>query len=144
MRKTAATFFALVIITFFSCTQAFAQQTLPDYTKWNKTATATIPAVHNGTDVNLVGEFYENLDVDNLYSSSVMIFYDEQRRPWIALYTRVILYKDGNKLVPAGTEYYLFENNSNKWSFVKDFSQSKNLSKETDDFLKSRYGLEFK
>ncbi len=144
MRKTVTAIFASVIITLLISTQVFSQSTLPDYTKWNKNASSNISAVHNGTSVTLLAEFYENLDVDNLYLSSVVIIYDEQKRPWIALYIRTILYKDGNKLVPASTEYYLLENSNNKWSLAKDFSKSKDLEKETADFLKSQYGLEFK
>ena len=144
MRKIAMSIFASAIITLFLFTQAFAQTALPDYTKWSKGASSNTSAVHNGTRVILLAEFYENLDVDNLYLSSAVIIHDEQKRPWIALYIRTTLYKDGNKLVLAGAEYYLFENSNNKWSLAKDFSKSKDLEKDTADFLKSQYDLEFK
>ena len=144
MRKTATTIFTSAIITLFLSTQAFAQQTLPDYTKWDKIVDTSNPAVHNGKDIFLHVESYQNLDVDNLYYHTVVVIYDEQKRPWIFLYIRILLYRDGDKLVSAGVDNWLFEDSGKGPSFVKDFSQSKDLQKETADFLKSQYGLELK
>lgn len=133
-----------VAILLLTATQVVAQQTLPDYTKWDKTFSENFSAVHKGKNVNLSAEFYINLDVDNLYYHTALVFYDENKHPWIVLYTRVAVYKDGNELVPVSTNYWLFETSNKSWSFVKDFSQSKDLDKETAEFLKSRYDLELK
>lgn len=145
MRKTAIVAFSLAIILLFANTQAFAQQVLPDYTKWQKDS-SSISAVHNGKDVSLYVELYENLDVDNLYQHSILVIHDEQKRSWIAFYTRVIFYKDGDHLVVAGYNYWLFDYSNNSWSFVKDFSQIKDqdLDKEADYFLKNQYDLVWK
>ena len=132
-----------VVILLLTTAWAVAQQTLPDYTKWQKNVSSR-SAVHNGKDVNLSVEFYENDDVANLYQHIVLVIYDEQKRLWIAFYTRAILHKDGDLFVVAGFNYWLFDRSNNNWSFVKDFSQSKDLEKETYDFLKSRYDLVFK
>lgn len=143
MRKMVTALFASAVIVILSCAKAFAQQpTLPDYTRWYKSVSQNSSVVLNDRNVNLLSEFYINLDVDNLYHHGVFVIYDEQRRPWIALYTRVILYRDGDRLVPAGTSYWSFEASNGGWSFVRDFSQSQELDKETAEFLKNRYNLE--
>lgn len=145
MRKTAIVAFGLAIILLFANAVAFAQQVLPDYTKWQK-GSSYISAVHNGKDVSLYVETYVNLDGDNLYQHGLLVIHDEQKHFWIALYSRAILHKDGDRLVVAGYNYWLFDYSNNSWSFVKDFSQikEKDLDKETNDFLKSRYDLVWK
>lgn len=140
--KNVATALATLVVLLLIASQAFAQPTLPDYTKWEKSSSA-MSVVHHGKDVSLYAERYENLDADNLYQHSILVIHDEQKSSWIAFYTRALLYKDGDRLVVASFNYWLFDRSNNSWSLVKDFSQSReqDLAKETDDFLKSRYDL---
>jgi len=86
-------------------------------------------------------QHFDELNISSLTSTFIVLFLN-----YMSCLTRqgVGHEKDGDKVVIAGYNYWLFDYSSNSWSLAKDFSQSQDLQKETADFLKSQYGLEFK
>lgn len=135
----------LLSFVFIIYAQGSSVSSLPDYSNWTQIFAGNWSAAHNGQTVNLKTEAYEHQDLPNLTYQSTLLVYDEQNRLWLAFYV-IHKYADrgGNRTELVSAGFYLFENNSGKWLLAKDFSQSKALEKDTNDFLKSKYDLEFK
>ncbi len=145
MRKVAIVSFSLAIIFLFAGIQVFAQQALPDYSKWQQDGSGSFSAVHDDKPINIKAELYSNTDLINLKRYALVLIFNEKHDLWLALLTEEIGERqpDGS-INTIEIKYYLFEYQDNKWIFGKSFQDGPNLDQETADFLKSQYDLVFK
>lgn len=105
-------------------------QSLPDFSKWEK-ETMDAHMIYRDQEVT----FNEEVYYDAHSGLVVVIIYDEKKNPWLAFFSK----RDSNPI-----QFLLFENREGKWMFVNDFTNSEDLYKETNDFLKAKYDLSFK
>jgi hypothetical protein len=145
MRKMTIVSFSLATIFLFAGIRVFAQQTLPDYSKWQQDGSGSFSAVHSGKPINIKAELYSNTDLINLKRYILVLIFNEKHDLWLALLTEEIGERqpDGS-INTTESKYYLFEYQNNKWIFRKSFQDGPNLDQETADFLKSQYDLVFK
>lgn len=123
--------------------QTVSSQKLPDYTAWEKVDSGTISVALNGRDTKLLAEVYSKTDPVNLKRGTIELIYNETGDPWIAMYTEEIgeRHSDGS-ITTKEAHLYMFEKIRDKWVLVRD-SLGGDI-RGFIDFLKTRYGLEFK
>lgn len=114
---------------------AFAQVSMPDYSKWTFT-TSSANVIHNDKTVSLMLHHYLNTNEKEKHMY-VNILHNENGKPWIAFH--IIIYPDQSKR----NEFHLFEYKNDKWEYVKNFSDSQDLGQDTEKFLKTTYNFTF-
>lgn len=142
-------FASIIALPHVVCGQTAPDPKLPDYTVWEKVDSGMISVVINGRDtqlrgdVQLRGEEYNNIDSVNLKRGAVELIYNEAGDPWIAVYLEEIgeRHPDGS-ITTKEAHFYMFENVSGQWVFVRDLSKVN--MQEFVDFLKTKFGLEIK
>lgn len=142
MSRFAILFFIVLLTTF--PVNVFGQTLPSDFKNWEEIGSTKVNAVLGGKNVSLGFEYYVHTDLANLKRQTVNLLHDENVAPWLAVY-----YLETGEKHPDGSIYtkesvwYIFENIKDNWVFVKDFSNDPSDPK-LYDFLKQRYGLEFK
>lgn len=122
------------VISLFSLS-ALAQISLPDYSKW-ASKTSFVNAIHNDKSVFLRFDHYLN-NTEKEKSLYVNVLNNENGEPWIAFHAIAYLGQSERN------EFHFFEYKDKKWEYVKNFSDSQDLSKDTTEFLKVKYNFSF-
>ena len=130
--------FVAVVFVFAFVLQSFAQTAVPDYSGWKKISSPEQFTI-DGKSVTLKVGIYQDTNQSTLVEHLIIVINNESGEPWIMLYTylqHTADHKNENK-----EQNNLFEYQNGKWVHIKDFSDSQDLYKETEEFLKSRYSL---
>lgn len=132
MRKAAIVLFGFLFV--LGAAVSAQNVSMPDYSTWEKTADHTEPYTYKGAKVDLRDEHYEHANLEGTEAYMIAVFYNpDTGKPWFAAY---------NRSSGQGISSYLFEvNEEGNWVFVQDITGF--TEEQSDELLKSRYGLVF-
>lgn len=119
---------------------------MPDYSQWKITNEGMLPVAINGKTTTLHGQLYQDqVDIANLKRYTVVLFYNDKNVLWFSLVTEEVGEKQPNGAIfTKETHYYIFESVNSKWVLAKDLTNSPNPGNEADNFVKTKFGVEFK
>ena len=127
----------VVMLDSLSCKTQEGASPVPDYTKWQITSETAEEFLYNKEAVFLMIKIFNYVDSAGM-RYSVSVIDDLEQKPWLLFYyVEKILTKDGAHYRGR----YVFEQNNGRWVAVKDLSNSQDMEKEGEKFLKEKYNL---
>lgn len=133
--------FAIVSVTGLACKEYKKSQIdLPNYNS-SRAVSNIISTIHNEKRVQLKMYDYYNFDPAKLLLNEVSILYNEDAKPWLLLNIALNLH-----LGVASSRVSLYEYQNNKWNYVVTINNLTNgsITESVNDFVKNKYGLEFR